>query len=134
MSELKEVELAKIHPNRLNPRIDMGIERLNDLADSIRQVGVLEPIIVRPIGNEFEVVVGERRYRASQQIGLEKIPTIIRDFTDAQVIELNLIENIQREELNAVEKGNCCKLLLKKFPGTEPLYTQFTITSGTLVM
>jgi ParB family chromosome partitioning protein len=116
MSELKEVELTKIHPNRLNPRIDMEIERLNDLADSIRQVGVLEPIIVRPMGNEFEVVVGERRYRASQQIGLEKIPTIIRDFTDAQVIELNLIENIQREELNAVEKGNCCKLLLKKFP------------------
>ncbi len=116
MSELKEIELTKIHPNRLNPRIDMEIERLNDLADSIRQVGVLEPIIVRPMGNEFEVVVGERRYRASQQIGLEKIPTIIRDFTDAQVIELNLIENVQREELNAVEKGNCCKLLLEKFP------------------
>ncbi len=120
MVELKEVELSRIRPNRLNPRLDINIERLNELADSIRQVGLLEPLILRPSGNEYEVVVGERRYRASQQVGLEKVPAIIRSFTDEQVIELNLVENIQREDLNAVEKGNCCKQLLDKFPKKYP--------------
>jgi len=68
MSEIvKEIELGKIRPNRLNPRLDVNIEHLNELADSIREVGLLEPIIVRPVNSEFEVVVGERRYRASQQ-------------------------------------------------------------------
>jgi ParB family chromosome partitioning protein len=116
LDELKEIELARIHPNRLNPRLDVNIEKLHELADSIKQVGVLEPIIVRPRGDQYEVVVGERRYRASMQAGLEKVPTLIREFTDEQVIELNLIENIQREDLSAVEKGNCCKMLLETYP------------------
>jgi ParB family chromosome partitioning protein len=120
MAELKEIELGRIHPNRLNPRLDINIERLNELADSIRQVGLLEPIIIRPSGNEYEVVVGERRYRAAQQAGLQKIPAIVRNFTDEQVIELNLVENIQREDLSAVEKGNCCKQLLEKYPDKYP--------------
>ena len=120
MTELKEIELNKIRPNRLNPRIDINIEKLNELADSIKQVGLLEPLIVRPTGNEYEVVVGERRYRASQQAGLQRVPAIIRNFTDEQVIELNLIENIQREDLNAVEKGNCCKQLLEQYPKKYP--------------
>lgn len=114
--ELVLLELDRIKPNRLNPRFDINIEKLNELADSIRQVGLLEPIIVRPIGDEFEVVVGERRYRASQQVGLLQVPAIVRNITDEQVIELNLIENVQREDLNAVEKGNCCRQLLEKYP------------------
>ena len=120
MVELKEIELSKVRPNRLNPRLDINIERLNELASSINQVGLLEPIIVRPSGNAYEVVVGERRYRASQQAGLQKVPAIIRDFTDEQVIELNLVENIQRDDLNAVEKGNCCKQLLERYPEKYP--------------
>ncbi|MFP3985036.1 MAG: ParB/RepB/Spo0J family partition protein [Candidatus Bathyarchaeia archaeon] len=121
MFELKEIELARIRPNRLNPRLDINIERLNELADSITQVGLLEPIIVRPLATgEYEVVVGERRYRASQQAGLQRILAIVRDFTDEQVIELNLVENVQREDLNAVEKGNCCKQLLEKYPEKYP--------------
>lgn len=120
MNELKEIELTSIHPNRLNPRLDLKLEKLHELADSIKRVGVLEPIIVRPRGKEYEVVVGERRYRASQEAGLEKIPALVRDFTDEQVIELNLIENIQREDLSAVEKGNCCKMLLEKYPEKYP--------------
>ncbi len=120
MIEFKDIETAKIRPNRLNPRLEINIERLNELADSIKQVGLLEPIIVRPLGNNYEVVVGERRYRATQQAGLEKIPAIIRDFTDEQVIELNLVENVQREDLSAVEKGNCCKQLLDKHPVKYP--------------
>lgn len=120
MAELKEIELDNIRPNRLNPRLDINIERLNELADSIKQVGLLEPLIVRPIDNGYEVVVGERRYRASQQAGLRTAPAIIRNFTDEEVVELNLIENIQREDLSAVEKGNCCKHLLEKYPEKYP--------------
>lgn len=120
MAELKEVELAKIRPNRLNPRLDINIGRLNELAESIRQVGLLEPIVVRPVGEEYEVVVGERRYRASQQAALQRIPVVVREFSDEQVITLNLIENIQREDLSAVEKGNCCKHLLEKYPDKYP--------------
>ena len=113
--QLMEVELKKIRPNRLNPRLDINIIRLNDLADSIRQVGLLEPLVVRPVGNGYEVVVGERRYRASQQVGLKTVPVVVRQYTDEEVIELNLVENIQREDLSAIEKGNCCKLLLEKY-------------------
>lgn len=120
MVELKEVDLSRIRPNRLNPRLDINIERLNELADSIRQIGLLEPIIVRRAGTEYEVVVGERRYRASQQAGLSSVPVIVGDYTDEQVVELNLIENIQREDLSAVEKGNCCKQLLEKYSENYP--------------
>lgn len=118
--KLVDIELNRIKPNRLNPRFEINIERLNELADSIRQVGLLEPIIVRPAGDGFEVVVGERRYRASQQAGLHQIPAIIQDLTDGQVIELNLVENIQREDLSAVEKGNCCTQLLQKYSQKYP--------------
>ena len=123
MSEtLKEIELSKIYPNRLNPRLDMNIEKLNELAESIKQVGLLEPLLVRPFEDGYEVVVGERRYRASQQANLKKVPVIIREFTDDQVIELNLIENIQREDLSVVEKARSCKQLKDKFPGKYPTW------------
>lgn len=121
MSEaVRIIELKKIRPNRLNPRLDINVERLNELADSIREVGLLEPIIVRPADGEFEVVVGERRYRACQQAGLERIPAIIRDYSDDQVIQLNLIENVQREDLSAIEKGKVCKTLLEEYPEKYP--------------
>jgi len=133
---LMEVELKKIRPNRLNPRLDINIIRLNDLADSIRQVGLLEPLIVRPIGDGYEVVVGERRYRASQQAGLKTVPVVVRQYTDEEVIELNLVENIQREDLSAVEKGNCCKLLLekysKKFGTVQVLANRLGLSAATL--
>jgi ParB family chromosome partitioning protein len=121
MSEtVKEIELKRIRANRLNPRLEMNIERLNELAASIREVGLLEPIIVRPVSSEYEVVVGERRYRASQQAGLEKVLAIIREYSDDEVVQLNLIENIQREELSAIEKGNVCKYLLENCPEKYP--------------
>jgi len=117
---VKEVELSKIRPNRLNPRLDISLERLNELAESIRQVGLLEPLIVRPYRDGYEVVVGERRYRASQQANLKAVPVIIRSYTDDEVVGLNLVENIHREDLSAVEKGNCCKLLMEKYPKKYP--------------
>jgi ParB/RepB/Spo0J family partition protein len=113
---MPEIELKKIRPNRLNPRLEFTKVGLDELSDSIRQVGLIEPIIVRPKDEVYEVVVGERRYRAAQQAGLEKVPVIIKDYTDDEVIELNLIENVHREDLSAVEKGLVCKELLEQFP------------------
>jgi len=121
MSEIiKKIELKKIHPSKLNPRLEINVGRLNELAASILEVGLLEPIIVRPVNNEYEVVVGERRYRASQQAGLEKVLVIVREYSDDEVAQLNLIENIQREELNAIEKGKVCRYLLENCPEKYP--------------
>jgi ParB family chromosome partitioning protein len=135
MSEVvREVELKKIHPGRLNPRLEMNIERLNELAASILEVGLLEPIIVRPVNDEYEVVVGERRYRASQQAGLEKVLVIVREYSDDEVAQLNLIENIQREELNAIEKGKVCKYLLQncaaKYPSQSAIAEKIGVSSN----
>ncbi|HVP16848.1 MAG TPA: ParB/RepB/Spo0J family partition protein [candidate division Zixibacteria bacterium] len=120
METLKEIDIRQIRPSGLNPRQEVNIERLNELAASIREVGLLEPIIVRPVNGEFEVVVGERRFRASQQAGLEKVLAVVRKYTDDEVVQLNLIENVQREELSAIEKGKVCKYLLEECPDKYP--------------
>lgn len=112
----QEIELKKLRPNRLNPRLEFRKEALDELADSIENKGLVEPLVVRPVEDGYEVVVGERRYRASQQAKLDKVPALVKKYSDDQVIELNLIENIQREDLTAVEKGNSAKQLLEKFP------------------
>lgn len=117
---MPDIGLRRIQPNRLNPRLEFSKAGLDELADSIKQVGLLEPIIVRPRDEQYEVVVGERRYRAAQQAGLDTVPVIIRDYTDDEVMEINLIENIQREDLTAVEKGKLCKELLDEFPEKYP--------------
>jgi|GEM_PF-481996 len=116
----RELDIKQIRPSNLNPRLQVSIERLNELASSIMEVGLLEPIIVRPIDGGFEVVVGERRYRAAQQAGLEKIPAMIREYKNDEVVRLNLIENVQREELSAIEKGKVCKYLLEECPVSYP--------------
>lgn len=117
---ITEIELKKIHPSKLNPRLEVNLVGLNELATSIKEVGLLQPIIVRPVNSEFEVVLGERRYRASQQAGLERIPAVVREYSDDEVVQLNLIENVQREELSAIEKGKVCRYLLdncsEKYP------------------
>jgi len=115
-----DIELKKIQPNRLNPRLEFTKSGLDELAGSIKRVGLLEPIIVRPKGDIYEVVVGERRYRAAQQAGLNVVPVVIRDYTDAEALELNFIENVHREDLSAVEKGKLCKGLLDQSPDKYP--------------
>ncbi len=118
---MPDIELKKIQPNKLNPRLEFTKAGLDELAESMKRVGVLEPIIVRPSSNEsYEIVIGERRYRAAQQARLDKIPAIIKEYSDQEVMEINLIENIQREELTAVEKGKICNNLLNKFPHKYP--------------
>lgn len=118
---MPDIELKRLRTNKLNPRLEFTKVGLDELADSIKQVGVLEPIIVRPLnGDVYEIVIGERRFRAAQQAGLDKIPAIIKDYSDEEVMEINLIENVQREELSAVEKGKICSDLLSKFPNKFP--------------
>ncbi len=108
--------VERIRPNRLNPRLEFNKQALDELSDSLGIIGMIEPIVVRPRGVNYEVVVGERRYRAAQQAGLKAIPAIVRDYSDAEVLELNLAENLHREDLTAVEKGKTCLRLLDEFP------------------
>jgi ParB family chromosome partitioning protein len=130
MSVVTEIELKKIHPSKLNPRLEVKTEGLNELATSIREVGVLQPIVVRPMKGEFEVVLGERRYKASQQAGLQKIPAIVREYSDDEVVQLNLIENVQREDLSAIEKGKVCRYLLDKCNEKYPSQTALARNIG----
>ena len=137
MGEIREVELKKIRPNRFNPRLDFDNEELNMLAQNIREKGLLQPIIIRPVGDLYEVVVGERRYRAAQKANLTQVPVIIREYTDEDVIELSLIENIQRTDLSAVEKGNSCKQLMEryptKFPGNKSIAKTLGVSERTVL-
>jgi len=120
MAQFQIVPIKKVRPNRLNPRMDFRKEGLDELAASISRVGLLEPVLLRSGGGAFEVVVGERRYRAALQAGLDEIPALVGNYTDEQVVEMNLIENVQREDLNDVEKGKCCVELLENYPKDYP--------------
>lgn len=117
---MPDIELSKIQPNRLNPRLEFTKAGLDELADSIRRFGLLEPILVRPKDGLYEVVVGERRYRAAHQAGLKTVPVIVGKWSDEEVLELNFIENVHREDLSAVEKGRLCKDLMERFPDRYP--------------
>ena len=118
---MPKIELNKIKSNPMNPRNEFSIESLTELANSLKHVGIVEPIVVRPAGkNSYEVVAGERRYRAAKMAGMDKVPVVVRDFSNEELLEINLIENIQREDLNAVEKGRACQGLLKQFPQRYP--------------
>jgi ParB/RepB/Spo0J family partition protein len=121
MSEVREVELSSIQLSKLNPRIDINPQELSELIKSIQEVGILHPIILRPLGQEkYEVVVGQRRLMAAKKLGFKTIPSVIRSLSDEEVVELNLVENIHRAELSAVEKGQSCKELMKKYPKVYP--------------
>src|SRR5688572_27854459 len=114
--DVPERELKRIQPKTRNPRLRFSKSGLDDLAASIKQYGILEPIIVRPVNAHYEVVVGERRYRAAQQAGLDQVPVIVRQYSDDEVMEINLVENVQREDLSAVEKSKLCEELRHRFP------------------
>ena len=114
--ELRQVPIEFIRPGKYQPRNEMDHEALNDLANSIKSQGVMQPIIVRAIDTDsYEIIAGERRWRASQLAGLERIPVIIRDVGDEAAIAMSLIENIQREDLNPMEEARALKRLLEEF-------------------
>lgn len=115
-----KVKLIEIEPNRDQPRKVFDETALNDLADSISQHGVLQPLLVRPMADGgYQLVAGERRWRASRLAGLTEVPVVIKDLTDAQVAELALVENLQRENLNPMETANGFKELGDKFGYTQ---------------
>lgn len=109
---LLEIDLELIKPNADQPRTRFTESNLEELSQSIKANGVVQPIVVRRKGNEYEIVAGERRWRASQRAGLQKIPAIIKDVSDEKLLELALIENIQRQELNAIEEARAYKKLI----------------------
>src|SRR6266700_1284918 len=110
-----QVDLAAIVPSALQPRKDFGREALQELIDSIRQHGIIQPLIVRQAGARFELIAGERRWRAAQEIGLATVPVIIRSANDLEVLELSLIENLQRADLNPIEEAQGYARLANEF-------------------
>ena len=114
------LKISVIEPNRDQPRRDFDEETLAELADSIAQHGVLQPLLVRPVGTDFyQIVAGERRWRASRMAGLQEVPVVIRELTDNEVMEIALIENLQREDLSAVEEAQGYKSLMETYNMTQ---------------
>src|SRR5438132_9941814 len=110
-----QLTLVNIVPSALKPRKDFGRDALQELIDSIRQHGIIQPLIVRQMGARFELIAGERRWRAAQEIGLAQVPVIIRSASDMEVLELSLIENLQRADLNPIEEAQGYARLANEF-------------------
>lgn len=109
------VKITKIEPNREQPRKNFDEDALQELADSIKQFGLLQPILVQDRKTYYEIIAGERRWRAAKLAGLKEVPVIIRDYTEQEIVEISLIENIQREDLNPIEEALAYKRLLSEF-------------------
>lgn len=109
------VKITKVEPNREQPRKNFDEAALQELADSIKQFGLLQPILVQDRKTYYEIIAGERRWRAAKLAGLKEVPVIIRDYTDQEIVEISLIENIQREDLNPIEEALAYKRLLTEF-------------------
>jgi len=117
-----KLPVAFLRPNKLQPRKRFASEELNDLAESVREKGILQPILVRPVKGElnaYEIVAGERRWRAAQIAKLHDVPVVIRELADDQALELAIIENVQRADLNAIEEGAAYEELITKFSRTQ---------------
>jgi ParB family chromosome partitioning protein len=118
-SALREVPVEQLRRGEYQPRVDMRQESLAELADSIRSQGIVQPIVVRPVAGDgvvrYEIIAGERRWRAAQLAGLESVPAIVRDIEDEDAIAMALIENIQRENLNPLEESRALTRLIDEF-------------------
>ncbi|MGA1843498.1 MAG: ParB/RepB/Spo0J family partition protein [bacterium] len=117
--EIHEVPVSDIFPNRQQPRQKFDDTKLEELAASIKSCGVIQPIFLKRHVHGYEIVAGERRWRAAKLAGLQKVPAIIRDVSDDKKLEIALIENIQRENLNPIEEGQAYKLLIEQFQYTQ---------------
>jgi ParB family transcriptional regulator, chromosome partitioning protein len=111
----QELPVAVVKPNRFQPREHFGEEALAALADSIREVGVLQPILVRPVDDGFEIIAGERRWRAARRVGLQTIPALLRTTDDASTLEQALVENVHRADLNPLEEAAAYQQLIEDF-------------------
>ena len=115
--EAKEItlKLSKIEPNREQPRKDFNEEQMKELADSIKLYGVLQPLLVQKKENYYEIIAGERRWRAAKMAGLKEVPVVIREYSAQQAVEIALIENVQREDLNPIEEAMAYQRLMQEF-------------------
>lgn len=116
---VREIEVARIRPNPEQPRMQFDEEALDELAESIRERGVLQPILLRPDGDDFMIIAGERRWRAAQRARQHAIPAIVRDIDESTTAELALIENIQRQDLNALEEAEGYRQLIQRHGHTQ---------------
>ncbi len=114
-----DLDLDLLHPNKFQPRVHMDDQRLEELAQSIRANGVIQPIVARKHEGRYEIIAGERRWRAAQRAGMLRVPVVIRDVPDEKLLEVALIENIQREDLNAVEEARAYQRLSTEFKLTQ---------------
>ena len=109
------VKITKVEPNSSQPRRNFDEDALQELADSIKQFGVISPILVQDRKDHYEIIAGERRWRAAKMAGLKEVPVIIRNYTEQEIVEISLIENIQREDLNPIEEAQAYRRLLEEF-------------------
>lgn len=109
------VKINEIEPNREQPRKDFDEDALMELADSIKQFGILQPLLVQKKKNYYEIIAGERRWRAAKLAGVKEVPIIVKNYTEQEIVEISLIENIQRENLNPIEEAMAYKRLLEEF-------------------
>lgn len=116
--EIHHIKLGLIKPNPFQPRHSFNNEELNDLSASIKENGVIQPIIVRRKGDNFEIIAGERRFRASKIAGLKDIPAVVRDIDDEKMLQIAIVENVQREDLNPVDEAKGYLSLVKEFKMT----------------
>ncbi len=112
---VETLKITEVEPNREQPRKNFNEDALLELADSIKQYGVIQPLIVQKKADHYEIIAGERRWRAAKMAGIKEIPVIIKDYSDQQVMEISLIENIQREDLNPIEEAMAYKNLMEEF-------------------
>ena len=118
-AEVAMLNIKQVVPNPLQPREHFDDVSLNDLANSLAENGFIQPVVVRVQGDRFEIIAGERRWRAAQKAGLETIPAIIREASDEKMLELALVENSHRQNLNAIERAKAYKSLLGRFKLTQ---------------
>ena len=111
----QKIKLSLIEPNREQPRKKFDEEALQELSDSIKQYGIIQPLVVKKNADYYEIIAGERRWRAAKMAGLKEVPVIIKEYTDQEIVEISLIENIQRENLNPIEEAIAYKRLLNEF-------------------
>ena len=114
-SEGTELNLDQLSPNPFQPRSDFDQEKLDELAQSIKEHGIIQPIVVRHVEGKYQIVAGERRWRAAQIAGLEKVPVVVKEMDDASMMQMALIENVQREDLNPMEEALAYKRLMEEF-------------------
>lgn len=123
--EMVEIDIDLIEPNSFQPRTNFNEEKLEELAQSIRSNGVIQPLLVRRIGDErYQLVAGERRWRAAQRAGLLKVPCVVKEIPEDKMLELALVENIQRQELNAIEEAQAYKRLIETLGFTQEMVAQ----------